>query len=419
MKPLTCEMCGSNDVIKQEGLFVCQVCGTKYSVEEARKMMIEGTVDVSGSTVKIDNSNSAKNFFMMAESAYSVKNNAEAEAYSNKVIEIEPQNSKAWMLKGKASGWQSTIAKPRIAESVLCFSKAISYASEEDKTEYIKLAREEFYNCSLALLRMCCNNFVKRPITLNSKTILTTSVYLQEQAIEMIKLCGVDLSDFTSDMGNLIDEAVVNAWPGICNKYKGSEGHPSKYEFETFKTACYDCIPLIKAAIQLDSSNSDRNIKRYQNLIMLTTELNNACSWKKNVSGTSTYWTKEYFLDKSTKNANIDCIMDYHNKIKEIDPSYTIPKRPKAGGCYVATCVYGSYDCPEVWTLRRYRDMKLAQSWHGRAFVHIYYAISPTIVKVFGERKWFKAVWKQYLDCKVKRLQMKGFESSPYNDQEW
>ena len=56
MKRLTCEMCGSTDIVKQDGLFVCQSCGTKYSVEEARKMMIEGTVDVSGSTVKIDNS---------------------------------------------------------------------------------------------------------------------------------------------------------------------------------------------------------------------------------------------------------------------------------------------------------------------------------------------------------------------------
>ena len=27
-----------------------------------------------------------------------------------------------------------------------------------------------------------------------------------------------------------------------------------------------------------------------------------------------------------------------------------------SGGCYVATAVYGSYDCPQVWTLRRYRD---------------------------------------------------------------
>lgn len=37
MKQLICEMCGGSDLIKQEGVFVCQSCGTKYSVEEAKK----------------------------------------------------------------------------------------------------------------------------------------------------------------------------------------------------------------------------------------------------------------------------------------------------------------------------------------------------------------------------------------------
>ena len=37
MKQLTCEMCGSTDLIKQDGVFVCQTCGCKYSVEEAKK----------------------------------------------------------------------------------------------------------------------------------------------------------------------------------------------------------------------------------------------------------------------------------------------------------------------------------------------------------------------------------------------
>lgn len=55
MKRLTCEMCGSTDLIKQDGVFVCQSCGCKYSVEEAKKMMVEGTVEVTG-TVKIDDS---------------------------------------------------------------------------------------------------------------------------------------------------------------------------------------------------------------------------------------------------------------------------------------------------------------------------------------------------------------------------
>ncbi len=32
-------------------------------------------------------------------------------------------------------------------------------------------------------------------------------------------------------------------------------------------------------------------------------------------------------------------------------------------GCYIATCVYGSYDCPQVWTLRRFRDYTLDETW--------------------------------------------------------
>ena len=55
MKAMTCEMCGSNEFVKEDGLFVCQSCGIKYSLEDAKRMMIEGTVDVQG-TVKVDNS---------------------------------------------------------------------------------------------------------------------------------------------------------------------------------------------------------------------------------------------------------------------------------------------------------------------------------------------------------------------------
>ena len=125
MKQLTCEMCGGTDLVKQGGVFVCQACGTKYSVEEAKKMMIEGKVDVSGSTIKVDNSASIANYFKLAESAYDSDNQKEAENYCNKIIEIEPENYKAWLLKGKAAGWQSTLANIRIEESVNCFTKAL------------------------------------------------------------------------------------------------------------------------------------------------------------------------------------------------------------------------------------------------------------------------------------------------------
>ena len=88
----------------------------------------------------------------------------------------------------------------------------------------------------------------------------------------------------------------------------------------------------------------------------------------------------------------------------------------KKGGCYIATCVYGSYDCPEVWTLRRYRDGVLSSSPFGRAFIRFYYAVSPKIVKVFGNSRAFRKFFKRRLDRKVKSLQLKGIASTPYND---
>lgn len=88
----------------------------------------------------------------------------------------------------------------------------------------------------------------------------------------------------------------------------------------------------------------------------------------------------------------------------------------KKSSCYVATAVYGSYDCPQVWTLRRYRDYRLDATWYGRLFIMLYYAISPTLVKWFGHTQWFKKMWKGKLDRMVERLQAEGYEDTPYND---
>lgn len=87
-----------------------------------------------------------------------------------------------------------------------------------------------------------------------------------------------------------------------------------------------------------------------------------------------------------------------------------------SGGCYIATCVYGSYDCPEVWRLRRYRDFYLLRRWWGIIFVKIYYYISPKVVKTFGNNNLFKNMWRRYLEDKVKYLEDKGYSDKPYYD---
>ena len=49
---LKCEMCSSNQIVKENGYYVCKSCGTQYSIDEAKKLLIE----IDNASIRIDNS---------------------------------------------------------------------------------------------------------------------------------------------------------------------------------------------------------------------------------------------------------------------------------------------------------------------------------------------------------------------------
>lgn len=417
MKQLTCEMCGSTELMKQDGVFVCQTCGTKYSVEEAKKMMVEGTVEVAG-TVKVDDSAKIANYYTMAENAYDASNQKEAESYCNKIIEIEPNNYKAWLLKGRAAGWQSTLANIRVEESVNCFNKAIDNAPEDKVEEVKKIASDEISKLSLALITLCCDNYSKNGSINNANTIKKNVQAVKLYSLLFLAKCGVKATDLNASIALKINGAVVAAYQNDIKKdYWGSTGHPSKAAWDRYTEQCWAAIDLINLAINLSDDDGTADKTRYENKIFILKELESSGSYHYSNGG----WSKEYTYTGEGKQKIIDMIMECHNKIKEIDPSYTIPERPQqtSNGCYVATAVYGSYDCPQVWTLRRFRDFTLAETWYGRAFIRTYYTISPTLVKWFGHTEWFKKMWKGKLDRMVANLNAEGVEDTPYEDKVW
>ena len=142
------------------------------------------------------------------------------------------------------------------------------------------------------------------------------------------------------------------------------------------------------------------------------------------------YWTKtrgnldytawRMMLDTNDVNKNIInlCYISFGISVRPVaSKRASSTKSNHNSGCYVATSVYGSYNCPQVWTLRRFRDNTLDETWYGRAFIKTYYAISPTLVRWFGETSWFKEFWRKPLDKLVASLRNKGVEDTPNTDQ--
>lgn len=352
MKQLTCEMCGSTDLVKQDGMYVCQSCGTKYSVEEAKKMMIEGTVDVSGSTVKVDNSGELENLYQIARRSKTDNNSENAQKYYEMILVKDP------------SSWEANFYTNY-------------YQSMNCKIAEIQSAAIRLSNCEDTVL-----NLIKDNVTDEAER----RKVIDEVAARLISI------------SRMLFNAAKNHYDGINYQLKAQ--HLQEYVNNCFvaKDIVYNYGDYLIAMFG-DSYGKDIAVP----------------CWKVGVEEHNTIMP---MFDDKESNRNV--IMKYANKIKKYDGSYEAPTlNSTSGGCYVATAVYGSYDCPQVWTLRRYRDYTLAETWYGRAFINFYYVISPSLVKWFGHTEWFKKMWKGKLDRMVAKLNADGVENKPYKDRRW
>lgn len=332
MKKLTCEMCGSTDLIKEDGVFVCQHCGTKYSVEEAKKMMIEGTVDVSGSTVVVDQSKRLDNLYKLARRAKEDDNAEDGADYYGQISIEEPNDWESQFYRVLFKARQCTIAgignaAISVANSLDNVYKLIDDYVPEDKKS---AAYDEVGASVLGFVTLLVSNVSSNAREYDDAEYRTNFLI---QHVPNIALLEATLADNMVKIGAK-DEAV-----------------------DTYKLA----------------------IDLYSNAGL----------------------------------TNSSFFSSIESKIKEIEPDYQLPK---SGGCYIATAVYGSYDCPEVWVLRRFRDYHLAKTWYGRTFIKTYYSVSPTLVKAFGNTRWFKRYCKKRLDIWVSELELKGYENTRYYD---
>ena len=355
MNALKCEMCGGVNLIKEDGYFVCQSCGVKYTVEEAKKLRVE-----------IDRTGELDNLLQLARRARQTENINDGYKYYAEIASIDPHN------------WEG-------------FFYSVYFQANLTYKQDIYGAARPLVNSIIPTLKM-----------------IKSSVSDLQELTTIMQQLSTDLFAFSNNCLSVVNERINRMRTNLR-----VESDPG-YALQKFGEESARIKPLLEITFNILYVYGDGLLAvfgdRYKHLALE--------AWKKSVD---CHDRTARGLTERDSHASREKMYQYCLKIKQYDPSCRLPLDPnsKSGGCYIATSVYGAYDCPQVWTLRRFRDYTLAKTWYGRAFIHTYYAISPTLVKWFGHTEWFKKLWKGKLDRMVANLNAKGVEDTPYEDKDW
>lgn len=190
MKQIVCEVCGSNDLVKEDGCFICQYCGAKYSPEEAKRLIVEvnGKVDVSGSKVTVDNTSFVERSLENARRAKAKEDWEECEKYYNMVEQYEPTNIEAIFYSSYGKARMALVDSDRFKreQKIKVLKNSISviddnYDNSPDKYEENKVLIQ---NINADLLSMMNSSFVMN--TVNNGTYTSNdSSYTFDMFIEL------------------------------------------------------------------------------------------------------------------------------------------------------------------------------------------------------------------------------------------
>lgn len=337
MQTMICEICGSNALVKEHGLYVCRYCQSKYSLEEARKLLQS---DPPGEP------EDGQKLRLLARRAMEAGQGHRAKRYYELALLKDPDLWDPWFY-------------------------SVYFEAQNCRLNEIAEMAERLYDCQELVLRLISDHVT------DPKEERAALEELSHRTIEVAKRL------FYSSKSAHYDQVVRDR---IFENAK----------FVVEGTCCRDALYHLGDLLSFVFK------ERHSDLAALC--------WEEG--------TKQHALlhpSLQDKRASEQKIFSYGRKIRKYNPRYTAPKLKK-GGCYVATAVYGSYDCPQVWVLRRYRDDKLAKTTFGRLFIRSYYALSPTLVRLFGAQSWFRRLLKPRLDRLVSRLQKEGVADTPYED---
>ena len=266
---LSCELCGNTQFLKQDGVFVCQGCGTKYTLEEARKLMGNApsvttttVATVEGNQVKSPNESAIEKYLTLAQNAYHIKNFSESLSYANKILELDPTHSRAWFLKGSSLCWTTNTQQGITIEMINCFAQAENNISEADKGALKSEMGNDLWQVSNGLITSACNLFCQSPGDYRDN-VLWLYDHILKIVPGFIEVC-LDENQ-SKEFIKVITEVIWQVAIDVYGSVRNDRWDPHHY-FSYYSTFAYSCLSLLERCAEVPELPADSRWKLYNNV---------------------------------------------------------------------------------------------------------------------------------------------------------
>lgn len=160
-----------------------------------------------------------QNYFILAQTAYDSQNFMDAEQYANRVIEVDPTNSDAWLMKGNCAGWQTYNPTFRMLESINCWNTCVINASESEKEDYLFTVRTNCIEVAVAYVLRNTQGFKKNPSEDEIAKIKETIDFVEPMMRKANETFGVDIVAYEDKLASNLSAMVTEVSKQATNAF--------------------------------------------------------------------------------------------------------------------------------------------------------------------------------------------------------
>ena len=314
---MECAICRKTHISKRNGEYVCDVCGARYTEEEANELLI-ARPSSQKSQCKQSKTGLLYDYLEKANRANSAGSYYESEVYCNKALALDEDCYEAWRLKAEVISLQCGI-DDRTNESISCYEKALDTVSDENRDE---LLAEAFRNVNAAVRKVSFvvgEKYSKSGSFEDGRATLLLPLYVAERCARFKEAMCTDLLDdvMRESVADNMTASAICAWTAITLPAYVNDVHRNKAGMDVFVMMGDLDIKIVERSFGLFSDHADKDILRHEFIISLQEKLITAHSMQKDGG----QWVRAYSLSEDDKAERRKAIEASQIAIRDIDPS--------------------------------------------------------------------------------------------------